>query len=257
MSKKELKNKPLAEVILEMKWALTSPAPGVQIDPHYKILLGRFYDKVSGEYPEHEQLQTATMPDEIAGQMVQHRFRIAPNEWPLLQIGPGIMTVNETHKYKWLDFRSRSVAAIDKLFNAHPKPRDLKIDSLLLRYIDAVEFNYSKQHVFEFLKDKMKFMIALPDSLFKDTKIQKNPQHFSWQSSFGCQNPGGIITLRFATGKKDNLPSLIWETIVHSRGEDIPSMPQMFERWVDEAHAITDDWFFKIIEGELERRFSG
>jgi uncharacterized protein (TIGR04255 family) len=34
-------------------------------------------------------------------------------------------------------------------------------------------------------------------------------------------------------------------------------MPKGFANWIDAAHAITDDWFFKLIEGELERRFSG
>lgn len=90
MPSKVLKNKPLVEAILEVKWALTSPTPGVQIDPHYKILLGRLYDKVCEQYPEHEQLPTATVPDEIVGHTVQHRFRYAPNDWPLIQVGPGI-----------------------------------------------------------------------------------------------------------------------------------------------------------------------
>ena len=56
MPGKDLKNKPLIEAILEVKWALTSSGPGVQIDPHYKILLGRLYYKVQEDYPEHEQL---------------------------------------------------------------------------------------------------------------------------------------------------------------------------------------------------------
>jgi uncharacterized protein (TIGR04255 family) len=34
-------------------------------------------------------------------------------------------------------------------------------------------------------------------------------------------------------------------------------MPNDFEKWLDAAHAVTDDWFFKLIDGELERRFSG
>ena len=81
MSSKNLKNKPLVEAILEVKWKLQSSVPNLQLDPHYKLLLGRLYDRVSEEYPEHEQLPTATMPDEIAGYMVQHRFRHAANEW--------------------------------------------------------------------------------------------------------------------------------------------------------------------------------
>jgi len=75
MPGKDLKNKPLVEAILEVKWELQRLAPGVEIDAHYKIFLGRLFDRVSSVYPEHEQLPTATIPDEIVGQVVQHRFR--------------------------------------------------------------------------------------------------------------------------------------------------------------------------------------
>lgn len=252
MPSKILKKKPLVEAILEVKWALTSPAPGVQIDPHYKILLGRLYDKVFGDYAEHEQLLTATIPDEIVGHMVLHRFRHGPNDWPLLQVGPGILTLNDTHKYVWSDFRSRSTIAIDKLFEAHPKPSELKIESLLLRYIDAIEFDHSAQNIFEFLKDKMKVGITLPDSLFRDQGIRQNPAIFSLHSSFICQNPKGLVTVRFASGQKEARPALLWETLVESRGDSVPPMPEGFGGWIDAAHAITDDWFFKSLRENLK-----
>jgi uncharacterized protein (TIGR04255 family) len=44
---------------------------------------------------------------------------------------------------------------------------------------------------------------------------------------------------------------------VQSAGADLPDMPKGFPAWVDAAHEITHDWFFKLIEGELERRFEG
>jgi uncharacterized protein (TIGR04255 family) len=254
--RKVLKNKPLVEAILEIKWALTTRQPGIAIDPHYKILLGRLYDRVSGEYPEHEQLPTATMPDEIVGQMVQHRFRKGPNDWPLLQIGPGILTVNDTHKYIWEDFSKRSIEAVNKLYEAHPKVDELKIESLLLRYIDAVDFDHISNNVFDFLREKMRVEINLPGALFQDG-IQNRPRLFNWQASFECTTPKGIVNLRFATGQRDERPVLLWESMVQSLVNEVPDMPQNFGDWIESAHIITDDWFFTLIEGELERRFSG
>ena len=35
---KELKNKPLVEAILEIRWKLRGASPGPQTDPHYKLL---------------------------------------------------------------------------------------------------------------------------------------------------------------------------------------------------------------------------
>jgi uncharacterized protein (TIGR04255 family) len=254
---KELKNKPLVEAILEVRWRLQGTPPGPQVDPHYKLLLGRLFDRMLKGYPEHEQLQTANIPDEFVAHVVQHRFRVAANSWPLVQVGPGIFTVNSTADYKWTDFRPRVLSAIEKLYEAHPKIGDLKISNLILRYIDAVDFDYGEDNAFDFLRDKLKLDISLPDNLFKDTGVEQKPSGLIWQSSFKCEKPRGLINTRFATGQKSNVSALVWETTVESVGDDLPNMPKAFEGWLDAAHAITDDWFFKMIEGQLERRFSG
>ena len=38
---------------------------------------------------------------------------------------------------------------------------------------------------------------------------------------------------------------------------EIPTMPDEFDVWLDAAHAITHEWFFKLIEGDLEKEFGG
>lgn len=254
---KELKNKPLVEAILEVRWKLDGDSTTPQTDPHYKILLGRLFDRLQKDYPEHEQLPTANIPDELAAYIVQHRFRVKANEWPLVQVGPGIFTVNSTADYKWENFRPRVVAAIGTLYDAHPKRNDLKITNLILRYIDAEDFSYRTENTLEFLRKNLKLDIRLPDNLFVDTGIEKKPYSFTYQSSFKCETPQGLISIRFATGQKNNEPAVVWETTVESVGNDLPQMPTSFEDWLNAAHKITDDWFFKMIAGEFERRFSG
>lgn len=254
---KELKNKPLVEAILEVRWKLQGMSPGPQVDPHYKLLLGRLFDRMLKDYPEHEQLPTANVPDELVGHIVQHRFRVAANSWPLVQVGPGVFTINSTVDYKWPDFRLRALSAIKTLYDAHPKVEELKITNLILRYIDAVDFDFETGNTFEFLRDKLKLNISLPDSLFKDTGVENKPNGLIWQSSFKCEKPQGFISIRFATGQKSNAPAVVWETTVESSGGDLPEMPQAFKVWLDTAHEITDNWFFKMIDGELERRFLG
>ena len=51
--------------------------------------------------------------------------------------------------------------------------------------------------------------------------------------------------------------AMVWETTVESAGDNLPKMPEGFASWINAAHELTDDWFFKMIEGELERRFAG
>jgi uncharacterized protein (TIGR04255 family) len=256
MAHEELKNKPLVEAIFEVRWALMQKQPGIKIDQHYKILLGRLYDKVSDDYPVHEQLDSAQIPDEIMGHTVQHRFRVGKDEWPLMQIGPGIMTINDTRKYTWPDFKQRSSIAFSKLCEFYPKKEDFKIESLLLRYIDAVDFDPNSNNILDFLKEKMRVDISLPTKLFGDG-ISQIPSLFNWNVSFKCDVPKGIVSLHFATGRREGRSALIWETLVQSNGIDLPSMPHEFEIWIESAHKITHDWFFTLIEGELERRFTG
>jgi len=260
VARKDLKNKPLVEAILETRWQLvgSSDQPlGPATDPHYRLLLARLFDRFREDYPVHEQLPTATLPDDMLGHVVQHRFRSAKDDWPLVQVGPGVFTLNETHRYTWTDFQRRTKDAVVRLYDAHPSVAEFHIQSLVLRYIDAVEYDYEKDNAFAFLTEKMNVGISLPESLFQDTGVENRPRSFSWQATFQCSKPPGRVHVSFATGQKEGKPAILWETMVQSAGDDLPDMPDGFSAWIDAAHEITDDWFFKLIAGELERRFEG
>jgi len=256
MTRKILKNKPLVEAIFELRWELQEPAPGMKTDPHYKIIVGRIYDKVSNEYPFHEQLPTASMPDEIAGYVVQHRFRKGKDKWPLIQIGPGIVTVNDTEGYLWEDFEKRIIQSVNTLFEAYPDPKNnLKFNSVVLRYIDAIAFDFEKENIFNFLKEQMKTSINFYPKLFESTGVKEQPLGFDLRTSFVSTKPKGAVNLRFVRGKTKELDALIWETIVQSTPEDVPKVQDEIVDWIKEAHDLTDDWFFKLIQGDLLRRF--
>ncbi|RLB07039.1 MAG: hypothetical protein DRG59_06980 [Deltaproteobacteria bacterium] len=256
VERKILKNKPLVEAIFELRWQLQEPNPGMKLDPHYKILIGRVYDRVKEEYPFHEQLPTATMPDEIAGYVVQHRFRKQKNEWPLIQIGPGIITLNDTESYVWEDFERRIIHLLDVLFDAYPDAENnLNINWLLLRYIDAVDFCYEEDDIFAFIKDKLKLNIILYEKLFEKTGVKNIPLGFDLKFSFPATKPKGSVHLRVLRGKREGRDALIWETHVQSVGDEVPEDKIRIRSWIDNAHTLTDDWFFKMIEGDLLRRF--
>jgi uncharacterized protein (TIGR04255 family) len=56
--------------------------------------------------------------------------------------------------------------------------------------------------------------------------------------------------------KKSKANALIFELSVQTAGKDVPLMPHGFEDWLEKAHDIIEDWFFKLMAGELERRFA-
>lgn len=251
-----LKNKPLVEAIFELRWELKEVRPHLRVDPHYKVLIGRVYERLSDEYPVHQELPTAMMPDAIAAYTVQHQFRKGKGQWPLVQIGPGIITLNDTDRYIWSDFESRIHLILDALFQAYPgSANDLRISGLLLRYIDAVTLDYLKEDVFDFLKQQLKVNVVVDSGMFDDTGVGKLPLDFNIAFSFPSAKPKGAVGLRFIRGKKGEADALVWETLVHSVGQDAPTDKEQITAWVKDAHSLTHDWFFKMIEGELLERF--
>lgn len=255
MKARHLRNKPLVETILEMRWALHGQ-PNMQVDPHYKFLLGRLFDRLSSDYKKHQPLPTASIPDDMAGYMVQHQFRVRENDWPLVQVGPGIITLNETSAYTWNDFAPRARKVVSELYAAYPDRDSLRINSLMLRYINAIEFDYEKEDLVKFLREKMKVASGLPETLFDDDKVSKTPIGLNWQATYSLEDPKGVVQLKYATGKKAEANALIFELSVQTAGKDVPPMPSGFESWSEKAHEIIENWFFKLIEGELERRFA-
>jgi len=117
--------------------------------------------------------------------------------------------------------------------------------------------NYPTDDVFCFLQEMMGVQIALPEGLFSDHSVSSTPNSFSWESTFASSQPPGDLKLRFATGQANNVPSIVWETTFRSTGDDVPTITETIGRWIDGAHDIVNDCFFRLIDGDLERRFSG
>jgi uncharacterized protein (TIGR04255 family) len=265
-----LSNKPLIEAICEIQWqfdgqplkhgSYTGFETIPPIDPCHRMTLGLFYNQLKDDYPYHEALPTAMLPDEMLGRTVQHRFRVKKDKWPLVQIGPGVLSINDTETYKWDDFKKRAVSAVDNLFQAHPEADKITVTSLSLRYVNAIKMDYLKEDIYAFLKTKMGITLDLPTQLFREVngaEISPFPVSFTWQSSYRSNTPEGNVTVGFATGQKDGTdPAIIWEIQVQSLQSQIPNKTNKdFGKWIDSAHNITDDWFFKLIQGDLYEVF--
>jgi uncharacterized protein (TIGR04255 family) len=256
MPKAKLQHPPLVEAILEIRWKLAEQSPGVSIDPNYKLLVGRLYDKVLEIYPHHEPLPSSNMPDELSGYMVQHRFRSKKDDWPLIQIGPGIVTLNDTNKYVWQDFRDRGCQLIEQLFATYPNAaNDLSIINLQLKYIDAIDFNFGDKDILEFITDNLGINMKFPEKFFIGAPIVKRPSGLNALFSFPLENPVGTLNLHFGTGLNNNKKTVLWETIVQSDNEEIVKMPDKFRDWFEASHTFTHNMFFKLIEGHLEEVF--
>lgn len=256
MATRVLNKKPLVEAIFEMRWRLTGQGQTAKSDPHYKLLVGQLYDKLVNEYPFHETLPAADLPDGLFPHVVQHRFRHGDAQWPLVQVGPGVVTLNDTSKYTWPDFVGRIPLVLDSVLGGYESAKQgIEITSLALRYIDAVDFDFESESIFPFLASKMRLSVEVPKDLFDGTQVSDRPASFDLGLSYPTTKPRGIVDLRFARGKQNEREALLWYTTVRTDEKQVVNGKEQIIEWLDCAHELTHDWFFKLIAGSLERSF--
>jgi len=251
-----LRKKPLIEAILEVRWVLErGSSPQLSRDPHYQFLLGKLFENVKTGFPHHEELPAALVPAEMTPHTVHHRFRVAPNGWPLLQVGPGVFTFNETSNYEWENFERQINKAVVALVRSHPKPEALQFETLMLRYINAVPIDPAT-NLLGFLSEKMGTALELPNAIFQDGNVRSAPDRLATEFVFPCAKPAGALQVKLSTGSKEGQPALIFELWFISKGEHVPRVPQGFSDWAAAAHAVIEESFFHLIAGELEKEFS-
>ena len=246
-----LPNKPLIEAILEIRWGQDG-----QPDPAYPLIVGRLYERLRTQYPAIEDLPIVAVPPEITVHQVRHRFRKTKDGWPLVQVGPGVLTVNDTEAYRWREFSERAKAVLPLLHETHPKPETLQITSLLLRYVNAIEFDYSSSDVLKFLAEKMRVSLSFVPSTRERRIVSGNPKSLGLQVVFPVETPAGSVILLVGTGKRKGQNALVWEIHFRSIQGEISRLPDAFPSWLESAHDTVEKWFIEMIQGELLARFS-
>ena len=174
-----------------------------------------------------------------------------------MQLGHGILTVNDVAGYSWQAFRPRVVAAVAALLESHPDLSSIRVEQLQLRYIDARPFDFAESDIYGFLRARMGLSIAMPAPLRSEPDLAAHPMGFSWQTLSESRRPRGVATLTFSGGEKEGRPHLFWEIALVSSGADVPGdLPAQLDGWLDQAHGVlVNGIFWKLIEGELEEEF--
>jgi uncharacterized protein (TIGR04255 family) len=250
------RNPPLQEAIFEARWEVgadtDNPLAG---DPDFKILLGRFHDRVSGAYHNRESLPMASMPDVVAAGNVQYRWKAVNASGVFLQIGPGVMTLNHASPsdYHWPGFRDAAESALDLLATSHPGGPAFRPSTLMFRYLNGIRFDSTKGDTYEFLREKL-HMDFVPPSAVLPAAVERRARNLQTQSSFMCSRPRGRVTLAFANIYEPE-ERLMWQIIFDSHAKDVPALVAAHD-WLESAHAIIDEIFRNMIRGELERSFA-
>lgn len=255
-----LKNKPLIEAIFDLRWDLAEGRkPGLKVDKGFRIFTGRYYDRVKDQYTHFQELPISDVPETMVPYAPRHQFWTAEHRWPVTQIGPGILTVNETDGYLWDTFRPRLIDSYNALFESYPREiADLRLNQIELRYIDSVAFDpdVSKTPVLRFIRESLRTNIAVDPILFShDPNEADSPLGVTLSLTYRTTKPKGVVALSLGNGSKADVPSIIWETKVTSTGEGVPRGLEDFKVWLDEAHGVSDKWFFALVRGQLLETF--
>jgi uncharacterized protein (TIGR04255 family) len=237
----------ILEAIFEIRWEFAESAQK-EASQNYYIMIGRMYDELKEDYRFYEPLQSASVPNEIAEYLVQHRYRVGADEWPLVQMGPKIMAINSTQDYDWIDFEKRILKAYDALMKIYPKDHyHLTPNSFILRYVNAMSFDFSKRTNLKFLKKEMKTTVNFDSKLFESTDLDNKPLAFDCRFSFKSFNPQGQLNFRFYRGDVRKADAIIWETFVESKLDNISDTLDLKE-WLGSAHSLCKKWY-QIIRG--------
>ena len=260
----QLQNPPLIEALLEIKWVLQKKGPDTFEDPGYKLASGRLFDRVKEKFGFVKNLPITFIPEELTAYAVRNQFRSEENGWPLVQIGPGVATVNIAPPYSWSKFKSSVNFFIPRLYNSYigvvPGEPDykLQLNSAIIRYINGIEYEWESGNTLEFLRDYLHTDIKLPSKL-NAVSQETAPANLSFQIGYPVSEPKGQIIIRFSTGTVGQVKGIVLELLFHSNGNDSPQINnvELFMNWLTESHKIIEESFFSLIEGKLHSKFKG
>ncbi len=255
-----LSKSPLLEAWLEIRWKLTpSTIEGFETDSYYPMALGIFYNSVKADFGSHIELPAGKTPEFMIPYFVQHQFRPTTDAWPLLQLGPGIATVNFTTPYSWHDFKDKALYLRQKLINAYDG-NELKTQALNLRYRNGIPFQFSNSDLLAFLRDNLNLSISMPVDLPSFIAEKQFPSDYTMIMNYPLSKPNGKGQIQVGTAKNkiSQEELLIWEIQVTSVNDQAPDIKNAdnFDHWLDDAHAVIHEWFFSLVQGKLFDQFT-
>lgn len=240
----KLPNAPLLEVIFEINWDITSNTDLVD----FQYLHGDLYSYLKPRYPHRENLLHPDIPLEIAKGNPVFRFRASPGSYPLIQIGPGLISLNTIDKkYYWEEFRDESNQILNTLNEIYPKYSELNL-SPALTYIDFFNYNKDDNSSLDFINSN--FKLALNDTFMNNFASKMHDVNLT----FNYEVDKMIISLNLRDGKNNNKENgLVLQTKVIGKKEKYNS--EKLKIWLDSAHQLTSNMFKSLTAGKLYESF--
>ena len=248
---KKLPNAPLQEVIFEVRWRLdVDEETNEEYDSGFELAAGKFWSAVEKEgFSEYRRKVPRELPDQLLNYQTVYQFRTKGDRWPLMQLGPGILTINDTEEnYHWEKTYYPTIEkGLKLLSDAYNTDREYIYAKLL--YIDTINAN---EYGFDgnwqnFVEQNLNF------SFTNNFASRGRLNNLQFNQEFRLDD-GSDLQLSVSSGstKKTREPLLIWQTGVRKK--------QAFDynnllTWLTRSHDTTSELFKEFVKPELYASF--
>lgn len=242
----KLPNAPLIEVVFELRWNINSKTELID----FQYLHGDLYSLIKDSFPVRENLVPPDIPFEALQTIPVFRYRKDYNSYPLIQIGPGVISFNTNDDvYVWEDFKDNVNLLIDNINKIYPKFETLNKTASLV-YIDFFKIDKSKFNSLEFINHNFNINIVsdiLPDI---NNKVLKEVSH-----TFSYIVENNSLTLNIAEGKinANSNEGLVLQTKINSLITNLKT--NELKNWVENTHKLSSDTFKSIVKENLYNTF--
>ncbi len=250
---------PLIEAIFEVRWEIENdPQTGRMRDPSYPMMYGSLYERFKKDFPVIEDLPSVQAHPETTPFVPRHRMRKERNGYPLIQVGPGIITINLAKGYSWTTFRALILRGLESIIELYPKePLPLNFIKSEMRYVNGIRFDLARENPLSFLSEKLHMKLEMDPEIFGLTSIHERPNAAGLNLSYVLDKPMGHLAIAANLGQFESKPAFIQQTLIQSFGELTPSDLAGFTLWLDEAHTVAENCFQVFCKGELMEKFCG
>ena len=239
----KLPKAPLIEVIFEIRWN----ASGNEELLRTQYLHGDLFSEIKDKYPHRESIQSIPI-DIFINNVPTHRFRVAPKGYPLVQVGPGILTVNTIDsKYDWTEYQKSILEVVSKFLDVYKFSENQEL-TLVLQYIDLLKFDFEKEDVYQFLEKDLN--IVVKQEFYKSSLFSNNVLlGLTYETNLG------LLNIVISRGKNEEIGEGI--LIQTSLNKKIPTNPESIKIWLETAHEFCSTTFKEMTRGRLYESFKG
>jgi uncharacterized protein (TIGR04255 family) len=251
----KLPHAPLIEVIFELHWHSNNPNELNADLNKFEVSLGGMFIALKQEFPKLIDLRPDNqIPLGIFRDKPTHRFMAdGPNplNYPIYQLGPGLLTVNTIdEKYDWDEFSALILRVNESLSNLYQFDPNKEL-TLVLKYLDFYKLDLTKD-MRESYRELFKFQIDLGPA------VPENISPLLLNIESGYKTDSGTVNFSLKRGgmlkNGENVEGIVFENGIQLKIK-AENYLETLKNWLSESHEVISTFFKEITKGPTYESF--